>query len=37
MSRIFSNFIRFIGNFRYYRRCGLTLKSAWFMAGMTLP
>jgi hypothetical protein len=37
MSRTFSNFIRLIGNFRYYRRNGHDLKTAWNLANMTLP
>jgi hypothetical protein len=37
MSRTFSNFIRLIGNFRYYRRIGHDLKTAWNLANMTLP
>jgi hypothetical protein len=37
MSRTFANFIRFIGNFRYYLRNGRDYKTAWHLAGMTLP
>jgi hypothetical protein len=32
-----AHFPSFIANYRYYRRCGLNSKSAWHMAGMTLP
>jgi hypothetical protein len=37
MLRTFSNFVRFIGNFRYYRRNGHDFRAAWHLAGMTLP
>jgi hypothetical protein len=37
MSRAFSNLIRFIENFHYYRKSGRDLKTAWHLAGMTLP
>jgi hypothetical protein len=37
MSRTFSNLIRFIGNFRYYRRNGCDIRSAWHLASITLP
>jgi len=37
MSRSFSNLVRFIGNFRYYRRNGCDIKTAWHLAEMTLP
>lgn len=37
MSRAFSNFARFIENFRYYRRNGHDLRTAWHLAGLTLP
>jgi hypothetical protein len=31
------NFVRFIENFRYYRRSGRDIRTAWHLAGMTLP
>jgi hypothetical protein len=37
MTRSISNLVRFIGNFRYYRRNGNDIKTAWHLAGMTLP
>jgi hypothetical protein len=37
MYRTFSNLARFIANFRYYRRNGRDLKTAWHLASMTLP
>ncbi len=37
MSRTFSNFSRFIGNYRHYRRKGLDYRTAWYLAGLTLP
>lgn len=37
MSRTFSNLIRFIENFNYYRRSGRDIKTAWQLASMTLP
>lgn len=37
MYRMLVNFVRFIENFRYYRRNGRDIKTAWHLAGMTLP
>lgn len=37
MYRSYSNFIRFIGNYRYFRRNGRDFRTAWRLAGMTLP
>jgi hypothetical protein len=37
MLRTFARFIRFIGNYRYYRRQGLNSKTARDLANMTLP
>jgi hypothetical protein len=37
MSRLFASFACFIGNFRRYRRKGLNIKAAWYLAGLTLP
>jgi len=35
--RKLAGLIQFIRNFRYYRRNGYNLKSAWFFATMTIP
>ena len=37
MPRRFANFVRFIGNYRYYRRNGFNFRTAWHLAEMTLP
>lgn len=37
MSRKFTEFARFIGNYSYYRKQGITHRDAWRLAGMTLP
>ncbi len=37
VSRVLSDFIRFIDNYRYYRRNGFRSKAAWHLAKMTLP
>jgi hypothetical protein len=37
MLRTFAGFIRFIGNYRYYRGNGLNSKTAWDLANRTLP
>jgi hypothetical protein len=37
MSRSFANFVRFIENYRYFRRNGRDPKEAWHLAGLTLP
>lgn len=37
MSRTFSNLARFIGNYRHYRSKGLDYRTAWYLAGLTLP
>jgi len=37
MLRTFANFVRFVGNYRYYREQGLNSKDAWSLASKTLP
>jgi hypothetical protein len=37
MSRTFANLARFIGNYRHYRSKGLDSRTAWYLAGLTLP
>ncbi len=37
MPRTFSDLGRFIGNYRHYRRKGLDYRTAWYLAGLTLP
>lgn len=37
VARAFSNLIRFIENYLYYRRNGCDIKSAWHLASITLP
>jgi len=37
MPRTFANLVRFIENFRYHRKNGNNIKTAWHLAGMTLP
>ena len=37
MSRTLSDLARVIGNFRHYRSKGLYYRTAWYLAGLTLP
>ncbi len=37
MPRTLSGFTRFIGNYRHYRSKGLDYRTAWYLAGLTLP
>jgi hypothetical protein len=37
MSSKLGQLFHFIGNFRYYRNEGYSLKAAWFFATMALP
>jgi hypothetical protein len=37
MSHNLANIIRFIRNYRYYRRSGRNPKMSWHLASMTLP
>jgi len=37
MLRTLTDFTRFIGHYRYYRQNGANIRSAWRLAGMTLP
>lgn len=37
MSRTFVRFIRFIGDYRFYRGKGYDYKTAWNLASMTIP
>jgi len=37
MLRKLADIVRFIGNYRYYRRNGSNFRTAWHLASMTLP
>jgi hypothetical protein len=37
MLRALAKFIRFIDNYRYYRRQGFNFSEAWNLANLTLP
>ncbi len=37
MLRTLTDVARFLDHYRYYRRNGATIRSAWRLAGMTLP